>query len=142
MVPESYADDLGIGMDAEITYGTSRYPAAVSAISPEVKQGQVTGRLRFAKSVPQGMRQNQRVATRIVLEARDDVLKVPRGPFLDAGGGRLAYVISDDIATRRKIRTGGTSVSEVEILEGLSAGDRIIVSNLTEFERVERIRLD
>jgi HlyD family secretion protein len=142
MVPESYADDLGIGMDAEITYGTSKYPAAVSAISPEVKQGQVTGRLRFAKSVPQGMRQNQRVATRIVLEARDDVLKVPRGPFLDAGGGRLAYVISDDIATRRKIRTGGTSVSEVEILEGLSAGDRIIVSNLTEFERVERIRLD
>jgi HlyD family secretion protein len=142
MVPESYADDLGIGMDAEITYGASKYAAAVSAISPEVKQGQVTGRVRFAKSVPQGMRQNQRVATRIVIEARDDVLKVPRGQFLDAGGGRLAYVISDDIATRRKIRTGGTSVSEVEILEGLSAGDRIIVSNLSEFERVERIRLD
>jgi HlyD family secretion protein len=142
LVPESYADDLGIGMDAEITYGASKYAAAVSAISPEVKQGQVTGRLRFRTSVPQGMRQNQRVATRIVIEARDDVLKVPRGPFLDTGGGRLAYVLSDDIATRRKIRTGGTSVSEVEILEGLSAGDRIIVSNLSEFERVERIRLD
>jgi HlyD family secretion protein len=141
-VPETYADDLGLGMDAEITYGAEKYAASVSAISPEVKQGQVTGRLRFAKSVPQGMRQNQRVSSRIVLEARDNVLKVPRGPFLDTGGGRLAYVVSDDIATRRKIRTGGTSVGEVEILEGLSAGDQIIVSNLSEFERVERIRLD
>jgi HlyD family secretion protein len=70
------------------------------------------------------------------------VLKVPRGPFLDTGGGRLAYVVSDDIAARRKIRTGGTSVSEVEIVEGLAAGDQIIISNLGEFERVERIRLD
>ena len=82
-VPESYADDLGLGMDAEITYGADKYAANVSAVSPEVKQGQVTGRLRFAR-VPQGLRQNQRVSTRIVLESRDDVLKVPRGPFLDA----------------------------------------------------------
>jgi HlyD family secretion protein len=141
-VPETYADDLGLGMDAEITYGGDKYPASVSAVWPEVKAGQVTGRLRFANSVPQGMRQNQRVATRIVLESRADVLKVPRGPFLDAGGGKLAYVVEDDIAARRKIRTGGTSVSEVEILEGLAAGDRIIVSNLSEFERVERVRLD
>ena len=112
-------------------------------MTAEVKAGQVTGRVRFADEIPQGMRQNQRVATRIVLEARDDVLKVPRGPFLDSGGGKLAYVIEDgDIAQRRKIRTGSTSVAEVEILEGLAAGDRIIVSNLGELERVERVRLD
>jgi HlyD family secretion protein len=141
-VPESYADDLGLGMDAEITYGAQKFAASVSAISPEVKQGQVSGRLRFAGAVPQGMRQNQRVSSRIVLEARDGVLKVARGPFLDTGGGRIAFVVNDDIGTRRKIRTGGTSVAEVEILEGLAAGDRIIVSNLSEFERVERLRLD
>lgn len=141
-VPESYADDLGLGMDAEITYGAQKFAASVSAISPEVKQGQVSGRLRFAGTVPQGMRQNQRVSSRIVLEARDGVLKVARGPFLDTGGGRIAFVVNDDIGARRKIRTGSTSVAEVEILEGLAAGDRIIVSNLSEFERVERIRLD
>lgn len=141
-VPETYADDLALGMDAEITYGVGKYAATISAASPEVKQGQVTGRLRFSGEVPQGLRQNQRVSTRIILEARNDVLKVARGPFLDTGGGRIAYVVEDDIATRRKIRTGGTSVTEVEILEGLAAGDRIIVSNLGDFARVERVRLD
>jgi len=141
-VPETYADDLGLGMDAEITYGTQKYPATVSAISPEVKQGQVSGRLRFAGAAPRGMRQNQRVSARVVLEARDDVLKVARGPFLDSAGGALAYVLEGEVATRRKIRTGATSVSEVEILEGLAAGERIIVSNLEQLERVERVRLD
>ena len=140
-VPESYADDLGLGMEAEVTYATRKYAAKVSAVSPEVRQSQVTGRLRFAGEMPQGLRQNQRLSTRIVLESREDVLKVQRGAFLDTGGGRVAYVVQDDIAVRRPIRTGATSVAEVEILEGLQPGDRIIISNLGEFERVETVRL-
>jgi HlyD family secretion protein len=140
-VPESYADDLGLGMEAEVTSGTKKYAAKVSAVSPEVRSGQVTGRLRFSGEVPQGLRQNQRLSTRIVLEQRDDVLKVQRGAFLDTGGGRVAYVVQGDVATKRAIRTGAVSMSEVEILEGLQPGDRIIISNLGEFERVETVRL-
>jgi HlyD family secretion protein len=140
-VPESYADDLKLGMDAEVSYGARKYPALVSAVSPEVQQGQVTGRLRFAGEVPQGLRQNQRLSSRIVLEQRDDVLKVARGQFMDTGGGRIAYVIQDDIATRAQIRVGAVSVGEVEILEGLSQGDRIIISSLSEFEKASTVRL-
>jgi len=140
-VPESYADDLGLGMEAEVTSGAKKYAAKVSAVSPEVRSGQVTGRLRFSGEVPQGLRQNQRLSTRIVLESRDDVLKVQRGAFLDTGGGRVAYVVQGDVATKRAIRTGAVSVSEVEVLEGLQPGDRIIISNLGEFERVETVRL-
>jgi HlyD family secretion protein len=119
-VPESYADDLGLGMEAEVTSGNRKYPAKVSAVSPEVRSGQVTGRLRFSGETPQGLRQNQRLSTRIVLESREDVLKVQRGAFLDSGGGRVAYVVQDDLTERRTIRTGAASVSEVEILEGPS----------------------
>jgi HlyD family secretion protein len=140
-VPETYADDLGLRMGAEVHYGTRKYAAKVSAVSPEVKQGQVTGRLRFSGSTPQGLRQSQRVSTRIILEARDNVLKVPRGPFLDSGAGRIAYVVRDDIASRVPIRTGATSISEVEILQGLNEGDQIIVSNVGEFEQAAAVRL-
>jgi HlyD family secretion protein len=141
-VLESYADDLGLGMDAEVTYAARKYAAKISAVSPEVRQGQVTGRLRFSGDIPQGLRQNQRVSTRIVLESRDDVLKVARGQFLDADGGRIAYLVQeDDIAVRTAIRTGASSIADVEILEGLSPGDRIIISNLGQLERVERVRL-
>lgn len=141
-VPESYADDLGLGMQAEVTYGAKKYAAKVSAVSPEVKSGQVTGRLRFSTEVPQGLRQNQRLSSRIIIEARDDVLQVTRGAFLDSGGGRIAFVVHGDIANRVAIETGATSVSAVEIVAGLQPGDQIIISNLGEFERSEAIRLN
>jgi HlyD family secretion protein len=140
-VPESYADDLGLGMNAEVRYGSGKYAAKVSAVSPEVKQNQVTGRLKFSGEAPQGLRQNQRLTTRIVLEARDDALKVQRGPFLDSGAGRIAYVVRDGIAIRTPIETGASSIAEVEIVKGLAPGDRIVISNLNEFERAERVRL-
>jgi HlyD family secretion protein len=97
--------------------------------------------LRFSGDVPQGLRQNQRLSARIVLEARNDVLKVTRGSFLDSGGGRIAYVVRGDVASRVPIQTGASSVSEVEIIAGLAAGDRIIVSNLDAFDRIENVRL-
>jgi HlyD family secretion protein len=140
-VPESYGNDLGIGMQAEVTYGASQYATKVSAVSPEVKLGQVTGRLRFVGDVPQGLRQNQRVSTRIVFESRDGVLQVQRGPFLDTGGGRVTYVVRDDIATKTPIVTGATSISAVEITQGLSAGDRVIISSLSDFDRNNTVRL-
>ncbi|MGD8384660.1 MAG: efflux RND transporter periplasmic adaptor subunit, partial [Lysobacterales bacterium] len=88
-VPESYADDLGLGMDAEVLVGNERYAASVVSISPEIIQNQVTTRLRFKAGMPPGIRQNQRLTTRILMEEKDNVLTLPRGQFLDSGGGRV-----------------------------------------------------
>ncbi|MBA3562629.1 MAG: efflux RND transporter periplasmic adaptor subunit [Gammaproteobacteria bacterium] len=130
-VPESYGDDLALGQDAEVSYGREAYPATVTAISPEVQNNQVTGRIRFEGAVPEGLRQNQRVSARVILEQKPDALKLARGAFLDSGGGRIAYVLNDGIAMRREIDVGAVSVSEVEILRGLDAGEVVIVSDTT-----------
>jgi HlyD family secretion protein len=140
-VPETYADDLGLGMDATVTYGERSYPARVSAISPEVHDGQVTGRLRFDAEAPAGLRQSQRVSARILLESRQDVLTVQRGPFLESSGGRIAYRVVDGVAYRTPITTGATSIGEVEIVSGLAEGDRVVVSNVEVFAGAETVRL-
>jgi hypothetical protein len=51
----------------------------------------VTGRVRFAGEMPAGLRQNQRVSVRILMDRRDAVLKLDRGAFYEAGGGTTAY---------------------------------------------------
>jgi HlyD family secretion protein len=138
-VPESYADDLALDMAAEITYGGSTYPGRLTAISPEVQDGQVTGRVRFAGIQPADLRQNQRVSVRIVLEEKDDVLMVDRGAFYESGGGRIAYVVEDGIARRTPIRTGAASISKVEVAEGLAAGQRVVISSITPFADAETV---
>jgi HlyD family secretion protein len=140
-VPESYADDIGLGMQADVTYGQKNYAATVTAISPEVKQNQVTGRLRFAGEVPPGLRQNQRVSTRIVLESHADALTVQRGSFIDSGGGRVAYVVQDGLARRTPIKISASSIGAIEIASGLNEGDEIIISGTDTFGDAEIVRL-
>jgi len=138
-VPESYADDLGIGMPAEIRVGATPAVAEVVAVSPEIVDNQVTTRLRFTAGTPPGLRQNQRLTTRILLESVENALVVERGQFLDSGGGRIAYVVDDDIARRREILVGARSLGEVEIASGLEAGDVIITTSLDAFGAAETV---
>jgi HlyD family secretion protein len=138
-VPESFADDLGLGMQAEIKYAGTTFPGLLSSISPEVVNGQVVARARFDGALPEGLRQNQRVSTRVLMEEKPDVLMVQRGPFVDTSGGRYAFVVVDDVAQRRPIEIGAASISDVEILSGLEAGDRIVISGTDEFADAERI---
>jgi len=140
-VAESYAGAIGIGMPAEISYAGRSYPGDVTSISPEVRQSEVTGRVRFAGEMPAGLRQNQRVAVRILMDRRDGVLKLDRGAFYESGGGTSAYVVRDGVAERRAIRTGAVSVREVEVLEGLAEGDQVVISNTDDFRNAARVLL-
>jgi HlyD family secretion protein len=140
-VAESYASSLGLGMPAEISYAGKTYPGEVTAISPEVRQSEVTGRVRFKGEVPAGLRQNQRVSVRIVMDRRDGVLKVERGGFYEAGAGKFAYIVRGDTAERVPIVTGAASIREVEITGGLAEGDRIVISDTDEFKDAARVLL-
>ena len=139
-IPESYADDLAIGMQAEIILGDQKYSGQLVAVSPEIVANQVRSRIRFSGDMPPNIRQNQRLTTRVLLEERPSVLTLQRGQFLETGGGRIAYVLREDnIAERRKISIGGRSLSSVEIISGLSEGDRVIISSIDQFRSAETV---
>jgi HlyD family secretion protein len=140
-VPESYADDLGLGMNAEVSIGATTAAATLSALSPEVVKNSVLVRVRFVGAQPPGLRQSQRVSARILIEERPGVVLVARGPFLDSHGGRAIYVVEDGIAIRRAIRTGATSVSSVEIIDGLSPGQRVVIAGSESFADAATVRI-
>ena len=141
-ISESYADDLAIGMQAEIRAGSETFESTLVAVSPEIISNQVTGRVRFNAKVPEGLRQNQRLTTRILLEEKFDVTMVQRGQFFDSGNGRIAYVVEDGIARRRPITAGATSLSSIEILQGLAPGERIVISSTDLFNSADAVLIN
>jgi HlyD family secretion protein len=142
-VPESFARDLAIGMPAKLTSGSGEpYPGEVSAVSPEVVNGEVNARLRFSDKQPPGLRQNQRLSARILMDTRRNVLLVERGPFVEQGNGRYAYVMDGSSAVRRPVQLGVSSLNAVEILGGLQAGDKIVVSGSDQFGDAERVSVN
>jgi HlyD family secretion protein len=141
-IPESYADDLAIGMTAEVLVGSERFPGQVAAVSPEIVNNQVASRVRFSSDMPTNLRQNQRLTVRVLLAEHNDVMMVQRGQFLDSGGGRIAYIVTEQgLAEKRLIETGARSLGAVEIVAGLQPGDTIVISNLDAFRSAETVLL-
>ncbi|CEG18399.1 efflux RND transporter periplasmic adaptor subunit [Xanthomonas citri] len=141
-VPESFARDLAIGMPAQLTSGSGEpFAGAVSAVSPEVVNGEVTARIRFTDKQPPGLRQSQsqRMSARVLMDTRRNVLKVERGPFLEQSGGSYAYVMDGNTAVRRPVRMGVSSLGEVQVLSGLQVGDRVVVSGADNFGDALRV---
>jgi HlyD family secretion protein len=140
-VADSFARDIAMGMAAEIRSGTTTYAGRVRSVSPEVVDGSVATRIEFADKRPEGLRQNQRLGARILIEEKQNVLKVERGPFVEAGGGNVGYVVVDGIAERRTIKLGAIGLDAVEISSGVMEGDDIVVSGTEGFKNAERVRI-
>lgn len=141
-IPEAYVADLGLGMTAEVTINGVKAIGKLSALSPEVVKSQVLARVRFNEAQPQGLRQSQRVSARLLIEEKNNVLLLPRGPFVESEGGRFAYIVEKGIAKRTPLKIGATSISAVEILDGLKEGDSVVVAGTDIFENAARVSIN
>ncbi|WP_317201891.1 efflux RND transporter periplasmic adaptor subunit [Janthinobacterium sp.] len=138
-VPESYVADIGLGMRAEIEIGAIKTSGRLAALSPEVVKNQVLARVRFDGPQPAGLRQNQRVAARLLIDEKPAVLLLPRGPFVESGGGRHVYVLRDGVAVRTAVTLGATSVTAVEITSGLRLGEQVVIAGGDTFGNAARV---
>jgi HlyD family secretion protein len=141
-VPENYAADLSPGLAVEVTLNGQKLAGQLSHVAAEVKDSNVTARVRFADQDAKSLRQNQRVTGRIVFDERKNVLRIARGEFVSSGGGRIGYRLEQDVAVRTPLELGALSVQWVEIINGAKEGDELVVSSLTEFKDAARVRLN
>ncbi len=131
-IPENYADELGLGLEANILLNGEYHSGILTAISPEVINGQVAGRIKLTTQIP-GMRQNQRISAQIIIAKKQNVLTLQRGAFVASGSGKQAYKVINDTAELVNIKLGARSTGKVEVVSGLSEGDTVVISSLTPF---------
>ncbi|HEY2037469.1 MAG TPA: HlyD family efflux transporter periplasmic adaptor subunit [Steroidobacteraceae bacterium] len=139
-VAESFADGIKPGLPADITLDGQTVHGVVTEVSPDVRDGWVTGRAKFVGTQPTDLRQNEQAAVRIVMGEHKDVLMVERGAFLDPAT-RFVYVVHDSQATRVPVELGAASVSEIQVLRGLAAGDHVVISDTQEFNDAPELRI-
>ncbi|HEX3845684.1 MAG TPA: efflux RND transporter periplasmic adaptor subunit [Steroidobacteraceae bacterium] len=139
-VAESFADGIKPGLPADITLDGQTVHGIVAEVSPDVRDGWVTGRARFAGAQPANLRQNEQAAVRIVMGEHRDVLMLERGAFLDPNT-HFVYVVRDGHATRVPVELGAASVSEIQVLRGLAAGDRVLISDTQDFNDAPELRI-
>ena len=139
-VADVYARDIKAGMEASISLDGQQHAGLVTAISPEVRSGQVTGRVKFAGEQPPGLRQSQRGSIRIVIEQRAKARKFERSPDITPAT-RAVYVVDDDRAVLTPVELGAASVAEIEVVNGLEPGDEVIVSGAGDMNDVPEFHI-
>jgi HlyD family secretion protein len=142
-VDEFYLTRVAIGHRGSVDVDGRSYAVDVSRIFPQIKDGRFIVELVFAEAQPGSLRPGQSADTRITLGAASKCLLLPNGTFVNDSGGAWAYVVALDgrSAVRRPIRVGRRSNSQIEVLDGIAAGERVIVSSVAAFGKAERLQL-
>jgi HlyD family secretion protein len=143
-IPETQAKDIIIGQPASIDTHNGVVNGSVVRIDPSVQEGSVTVDVALDGELPKGARPDLSVDGTIELERMENILYVGRPAFAQEKSltGMFRLTDTGKNASRVRVQLGRTSVNAVEIVEGLSDGDQVIVSDMSAWDSVEQVRLD
>ena len=142
-VAETQAKDVVIGQSATIDTRNGTVEGHVRRIDPSVQNGTVTVDVYPDGLMPGGARPDLSVDGTIEIENLKDVLFVGRPVHGSSQSTISLFKLTPDgsEANRVNVKLGRTSVNTVEILQGLQVGDRVILSDMSQWDNYDRIRL-
>ena len=143
-VAETQTKDLVIGQRAEIDTRNGVIEGRVMRIAPTAIQGTVTVDVELLGELPKGARPDLSVDGTIELERLKDVVYMNRPAFGQSQSTITLFKLLPDVkeAVRVPVKLGRDSVNFIEILEGLNVGDQVILSDTSQYDSVNRIRLN
>ena len=143
-IAETQARDIQIGQPAEVDTHNGVIGGKVMRIDPAVVNGTVTVDVELAGGLPQGARPDLSVDGTIDLERMGDVLFVGRPAFGNENSVISLFKVTGDgkTAVRVPVRVGRASVNSLQVREGLNVGDTVVLSDMSRWDGVDRVRLE
>jgi len=143
-IPETQAKDVQTGQDAEIDTHNGVVKGTVSRIDPAVQNGTVTVDVKLEGPPPPGARPDLSVDGTITMERLNNVLYVGRPAFGQENSTVGMFKLEPDgkYANRVSVQLGRSSVTTIEIVRGLQEGDRVILSDMSRYDNVDRIKIE
>ena len=143
LVPQGNARDLAIGLPAVVDTRDGSVAGRVSRVDPSVQNGTVTVEVVFTGALPRGARPDLTVDGTIEIERLANVLSMGRPASGASETATRLFRLDPDgrTAVRVPVRLGRASFNAVEVLDGLKAGDQVILSEMSRWDHVDRVRL-
>jgi HlyD family secretion protein len=142
-IPETQAKDVRVGQKATVDTRNGVIPGKVARIDPAAVQGTVRVDITLTGPLPDGARPDLNVEGTIEIERLANVLYVGRPTFgqPESTVGLFKIDPESGIATRVSVKLGRSSVKSVEIVAGLNEGDQVILTDMSQWDQVDRVRL-
>jgi HlyD family secretion protein len=142
-IHETQAQDIQLGQVAVVDTRNGTVAGQVSRIDSAVQNGTVTVDIKLGQPLPKGARPDLSVEGTIELERLDNVIYVGKPVMADANAEVMLFKLtSPKDAVRARVKLGRSSVTTVEVIQGLQPGDQIILSDMSQWQRHDRIKLN
>jgi len=143
-IAETQAHDIQLGQPASVDTHNGVVPGHVSRIDPNVSNGTRTVDVQLDGPLPEGAVPGLSVDGTIDLQRLGDVLKVGRPALGNENSTLSLFRVDPDgkYAVRVPVKVGRASVNEIQVIEGLKDGDTVILSDMSRYDNVDRVRLE
>ena len=143
-IDEHYIDKVRTGLTATLDRQGKTFDLRIRKVFPEVRNGRFTVEMVFKGEKPANMHTGQTYYIRLQLGNPQKALLLPRGSFFQQTGGQWIFVLSDDgkYALKRNIKIGRQNPKYYELIEGLKPGEKVIVSDYSNFGDNQRLELN
>lgn len=143
-VDEYYLSRVRTGQYADVDIDGRTQRLRVVRVYPQVRNGTFTVDLNFTDRLPAGLIPGAAAQGKLSLGNDRPALILSAGPFLEGSGGDYVFVLdaSGRSAHKRRIKIGRRNIEQVEILSGLNATDRVITSDYSTYEKIDRIDIE
>ena len=140
-IDEHYIDRIKEGLDATFERQNTNFALRVRKVYPEVRDKQFKVDLVFEGERPDNIRAGQTYYINLQLGQPANAILIPRGAFYQTTGGQWIFVVTEDgkRAVRRNIRIGRQNPQYYEVLEGLDAGEKVVVSSYDSYENIAEL---
>lgn len=142
-ISETQTKDLAFGQQAEIDTRSGKVKGHVTRIDPAAQGGTVGVDVSLDGPLPPGSRADLSVDGTITIERLANIIQVGRPSFGQENGTVGMFKVSADgkEATKVTVKLGRTSVNQVEVIEGLKPGDKVILSDMSQYDAFDRVRI-
>lgn len=143
-IDEHYIDRVEPGLTGKASRQGKEFGIEVAKVYPEVVGGVFKADLLITGSMPDNPRVGQTYPVDLLLGSPSKALMIERGTFFQSSGGKYVYVMAADgkSAEKREVKLGRRNPGYYEVLEGLSPGEKVIVSSYTDFGEADVLKIN
>lgn len=142
-VDEHYISRIYPGQFGTFSFSGNEYKLLIKKVYTQVTNGRFQVDMQFENKVPEGIRRGQSLQIRLALSAEKQALLIPKGAFFQQTGGNWIFKVSENgkLAYRAEIQLGSQNTEYYEVLQGVSAGDKVVTSSYGNYGDKEELVL-
>ena len=141
-IADSYGDRVAAGGRTIVRIGKEQLPGMVSSVTPLSKNGVISFTVQLEDGSNKRLRSGLRTDVYVMNAVKEDVMRIANASYYMGRGDYELFVLNgDNEIVKRKVKLGDSNFEFVEVIEGLKAGDKVVVSDMSDFKNKGKLKL-